>query len=171
MSDIIWFGSALIIGVSVASANAQEQKTLGPCSPAIAGVQGNVLVTCLTGDRRIRIAKYSNHVDLGYFLFLENNCGQIIQLDGAITDIQEGLYNERDNTLTYGPNLKDHRLNDIQVRFNKDDKPSQRFEPRYLEFDGYYFVECKFLSYSLSTIFLRRIDDKEILLSDKYDTR
>ena len=41
-----------LITIALAPARAQDQKTLGQRSPAIAGVQGNVSVTCITGDRR-----------------------------------------------------------------------------------------------------------------------
>jgi hypothetical protein len=54
---------ALGIAIAAAPARAQEQKTLGPCSPAIAGVNGHVNVTCITMDRRIRIAKFDGSVD------------------------------------------------------------------------------------------------------------
>ncbi len=57
----VWW-VALGLAIAVAPAKAQEQKTLGPCSPAIAGVSGNVAVTCLTSNQRIRIASFTGNI-------------------------------------------------------------------------------------------------------------
>ncbi len=58
---------------------------MGPCSPVIAGVKGNVRVICVTGDRRIRITKYDGSVDadrgLKFASFVSANFGKIIHLD------------------------------------------------------------------------------------------
>src|SRR5713226_3707374 len=85
MSHFNWLWHMALVAIALAPARAQDQKTLGPCSPAIASVQGNVSVTCITGDRRIRIAKYLGEIDsdkgIEFGSFLEANCGHIVHVD------------------------------------------------------------------------------------------
>ncbi len=90
----VWW-VALGLAIAVAPAKAQEQKTLGPCSPAIAGVSGNVAVTCLTSNQRIRIASFTGNIAAdvpGLSKFMSSNSGQIIYLDAAYTDAYTDAY-------------------------------------------------------------------------------
>jgi hypothetical protein len=169
---------ALAIVITVTPARAQVQKTLGPCSPAIAGVKGNVTVTCLTGDQRIRIAKYDGSVDADKGLklasFISANFGQIIHL-GAYTDGFGKLYDKDGGYLQIqsAPQCRNTYCPDgTDVYFNELGKVSTAYWAHGdWHFQGYYLVGCGGFGQGVVEYCLRPIDDKEIILSDKYDTR
>jgi hypothetical protein len=177
------FWRALLITLIIVSqAHAQEQKTLGACSPAIADVHGNVSVTCMTGDRRIRIAKYVGSVDpdrgVALASFIEANCGQIIHLN-AWTDGRSERYQQSERSKqTYNYISTDGAPSCImtdcpgglEINFDRGEK-AQWVHGNW-NFEGYYLVHCgSTYTGGVQSIFLRRVDDKEVLLSDKYDTK
>ncbi len=184
---------ALAIAITVAPATAQEQKTLGPCSPAIAGVNGNVTVTCITGERRIRIAKYNGSFDKDgcrkLASFAEDNLGQIIHVD-AYTNMDRKLYEPPtkngdfgylyckdhprcgEECQTAGVSCKAAYCDGTEINFDGVNKTgSVYFEHANWIFRGYFLVAYTGIHTGILEYTLRSIDDKEILLSDKYDTR
>jgi hypothetical protein len=164
---LIAWGMMLGIVTTINPAGAQQQKTLGPCSPAIAGIKGNVTVTCITRDRRIRIARYDGIIDQDgcqkFGEFLEANAGQIIHLDTQLHGVNSaGFY---------------CHAGFWRLKFKETENNSWQ-QSSYLAIDGYYVVEkddatrWNDKAHKLPpTYSLRAVDDKEILLSDKYDTR
>jgi hypothetical protein len=177
MGLIVWW-FALAVAITAGPAKAQEQKTLGPCSPAIAGVIGNVSVTCVAVDRRIRIAQFDGNVDadrcLKFATFVSNNFGQIIHLD-AYSEMSRKLYDRGLGALTCQsvPHCRDtYCPYATDVYFNELNKRSTAyFAHGDWRFQGYYIVGCGGFAQGVVEFCLRSIDDKKILLSDKYDTR
>lgn len=171
-----WF--ALLIAMAATSAAAQQQTTLGPCSPAIGNVGGNVNVTCISGENRIRIAKYEGSVDADkgrkLAAFLEANFGQIIHID-ASTDMESKLYQKDGGYLHIrsAPSCRRSFCPDgTEVFFNELDKPSTAyFAHGAWNFRGYYIVGCGGYGTGLIDYCLRPVDDKEVLFSNKYETR
>ena len=183
------FCTALAIAIAAASAVAQEQKTLGPCSPAVTGVNGNVTVTCETGEHRIRIAKFSGEIMLHsteLAEFISSNSGQIIYLDanlGLDDNISWLYYNDtlhrldvvhncdtRRCTLTRGVTL-------IEVYFTEIGNVENAVAKHHGEwhFRGYYLIGfdgCRDVGQHKTCEYrLHAIDDEKVALSDKYDTK
>jgi hypothetical protein len=180
-----------LVSIALAPARAQDQKTLGPCSPAIASVQGNVSVTCITGDRRIRIAKYSGDIDpdkgVALASFLEANCGHIVHLYAAANGLSKRqryaadrdfayFALERRSTAAHCSPLDEKNGGDcysMEVDFTDEKNAVQTavWIHGMWVYEGYYLVHCGSIYTGSLAVTLRQIDDKEILLSDKYDTK
>ena len=187
-----------LITIALAPARAQDQKTLGQCSPAIAGVQGNVSVTCITGDRRIRIAKYSGNIDpdkgVALASFLEANCGHIVHVYAAADGFSKpqryskpqwnsyfGNYDsayfnlERRSTAAHcsplDKNGGDCYSMEVDFTNEKDAVQPAVWEHGMWVYEGYYLVRCNGIFTGTLSVTMRQIEDKEILLSDKYDTQ
>jgi hypothetical protein len=188
MSNFNWLWYvALVFTIALTPARAQDQKTLGPCSPAIAGVQGNVSVTCITGDRRIRIAKYSGDIDqdkgVALASFLEVNCGHIVHVHAAANVFSKpqryaaGYFAlERRSTAAHCSPLDEKKGGDcysMEVDFYDEKNAVQtadRIHGMWV-YEGYYLVHCGSIFTGMQAVNMRQIDDKEILLSDKYDIK
>ena len=179
---------ALGIAIATAPARAQEQKTLGPCSPAIAGVNGNVNVTCISRNQRIRIARFigeaADEQGKPLLYFISENIGQIVHLDVDLDAGTDDVATDEDVQYVDTSKWLDENSHSLYFKYPV---------PTYLEFkdidkvDGYvyrdtsgwhfrgYYLLCGVFyynyTYNFTTYCLRAIDDKEILMSDKYDTR
>src|SRR5215469_561010 len=137
------------LAITATAVSAQTQSTLGPCSPAIAGVKGDVAVTCITGDQRIRIAKYEGQVDtdtgLSFATFVEANFGQIVHV-AAYTDGFSKLYDKEGGYLKVAsaPECRDTVCPDgTIIYFNEIDKPSTAYWSHGTwGFQGYYLIGC-----------------------------
>ena len=163
------------------SSFSQSQATLGPCSPAIAGVKGNVSTTCITGDRRIRIARYTNFIDddrgRSFQRFVSANLGKVVFFD-AETDMDSGFYRSSENGasevgwLSFDDFCPDGSVcGKINVYLNEFNKPST-ISPNhgYWKVHGYYLVSGGGFAMGNVEYALRPIDEQEIVMSPKYDT-
>jgi hypothetical protein len=194
MSHFNWLWHMTLAAIALAPARAQDQRTLGPCSPAIASVQGNVSVTCITGDRRIRIAKYLGEIDsdkgIEFGSFLEANCGHIVHVNAGTDALSKpqryvtgrdfayfGL--ERRSNAAHCIRLDKLDPKDtldclaMEVDFTDEKnaaQPANRIHGMWI-YEGYYLVSCNGIFTGTQSITMRQIDDKEVLLSDKYDTQ
>ncbi|BAM92142.1 hypothetical protein S58_61680 [Bradyrhizobium oligotrophicum S58] len=191
MSNFKWPWRIVLVVVAFAPARAQEQKTLGACSPAIASVQGDVSVTCITGDRRIRIAKYLGEIDADKGLklgsFLEANCGHIVHVHAWAGALGKGQRYSAGRDFAYlelerksheaqcvrldKPDVSDDCLS-MDVDFTNENgavKTANRYHGSWV-YEGYYIVSCNGIFTGTQSVTLRQVDDKEVLLSDKYDT-
>ncbi|BAM92141.1 hypothetical protein S58_61670 [Bradyrhizobium oligotrophicum S58] len=176
MSNFSWLWCIALVASALAPAKAQDQKTLGPCSPAIGGVQGNVSVTCLTDAHRIRIAKLvariecdENRCDVRELKkFIEANCERVVSLDVSIYKLGHSkIYSEKFGNFLSLPRLA--------ITFDED-RQRVKFQSNSLfNFYGYYFLVCQYnLDNTFSeggAIHLTWIDRRDIALSDKYETR
>lgn len=190
------FCAALAIAIVAAPAKAQEQTTLGACSPAINGVGGNVALTCVTGEHRIRIAKFSGDVLLksdALAEFIASNSGQIIYLDVYLDGTVASwlFYNEAlrrlDIPYDCGKQLRcwlfaEFTFTSIEVYFTEIDnvdntvsKHQDLKHENWWRFRGYYLIVfdgCRGVGQHKTCEYrLRAIDDEKIALSDKYDTK
>jgi hypothetical protein len=190
--------STLVCAISVLTmwqtAHAQNQSTLGPCSPAIQDVKGNVSVTCLTAEKRIRIAKYNrdafleedNGKSLGVFIF--QNTGKIVSMDtmsySNVSPEKKRLYREPekvpyDNSIVQGhlfiKNALDCEKIDycdgIEIYFNRQNlKSTAFFEHGFWKVRGYYYVQYEGQGQGIRSYSLIPIDAAEIAMSPKYET-
>jgi hypothetical protein len=183
-----------LVAVALAPARAQDQKTLGPCSPAIASVQGNVSVTCITGDRRIRIAKYSGDIDsdkgVKFGSFLEANCGHIVHVNAGSDALRKPQrYSAGRDFAYFGLERKSHEAQCIRLDklADKDIRDCLSMEVDFTDeknavqtanrihgmwvYQGYYLVSCNGIFTGTQSVTMRQIDDREVLLSDKYETQ
>jgi hypothetical protein len=164
---------------------AQTQHTLGSCSPAIQGVTGNVSVTCITGDNRIRVAKFEENIDEDrgerFSDFVMKNLDKIVKID-IMTDMSEQLYIPQEKTVngltggsiavTSDPKCRDVvQCGGTIIYFNDFEKPTTVY-PYHGNWkaSGYYHVGCGGFAMGQVEYCLRPIDDKEIAISSKYET-
>ena len=150
----------------------QTQTTMGLCSPSIAKVNGNVSVTCVTSDRRIRIARFTEDLDIdrgkAFTKFVSNNLGKIIYLK-TYTGMDSGLYSSFLSVDDLCPNGT--VCGKINVFFNDFRKESTAF-PYHgsWAFQGYYLVSGGGYAMGSVEYALKPIDEQEIVMSPKYDT-
>jgi hypothetical protein len=183
-----------LVAIALVPASAQDQKTLGPCSPAIARVQGNVSVTCLTGNRRIRIAKYEGEIDedkgVDFGSFLEANLSHIVHVRvGASGMSKPRLYAAERDFAYFHLERKSHaahcfRLDKLDEKDERDcgsmqvsftDEKNAVQTAHWIHgawvYEGYYLVSFTGFFQGVETVLMRQIDDKDVLLSDKYETQ
>jgi hypothetical protein len=203
---------ALGVAIAVGPAKAQEQKTLGPCSPAVADVSGNVAVTCLTSNQRIRPGRFagnffeSNRSVEQFTSFLSSNSGEVVYLDMYADNLK--IYNQELEELYFAVDvdpckkslfathnwLDDFSTSDLCSFLEKKHQNITKISFKDLDnvdhyiymlnnnwhFHGYFIVESdgcydtskpSALRSRTCEYRFRAIDDEEILLSDKYDTK
>lgn len=111
--------------------------------------------------------------------FLSDNFGKIIRVE-AYTDGADGLYQDADTknafpghlTIQDDPSCKDgFACGGSIVYFNALDQKSTAFwQHGSWMFEGYYLVGCGGFGQGWLEYCLRPIDDKEIVMSNKYET-
>lgn len=150
----------------------QIQTTLGPCSSAIARITGNVSVTCITTDRRIRIARFTGAIDPDrgkrFTKFVSNNLGKVVYIK-TYTDMDSGLYTDFLSVDDFCPDGS--VCGKTNVFFNDFHQKSTAF-PYHgsWAFQGYYLVSGGGYAMGSVEYALKPIDEKEIVMSPKYQT-
>ena len=151
-------------------------------------------VTCITADRRIRIAKYSGNIDpdkgVALASFLEANCGHIVHVNAGTDALSKPQRYSAGRDLAYFRlERKSHEAHCLRLDkvAEEDIKQCLSMEVDFTDeknavqtanrihgmwvYEGYYLVSCNGIFTGAQSVTMRQIDDKEVLLSDKYDTR
>ena len=182
----LFCGIVILAGAITDGTMAQNQNTLGQCSPAIASVKGSVNVTCITGDHRIRLARFESQLDRDrgkeFDSFLLLNDGNIVFIKTQ-TEAAEGLYINPNSVP--GPDKQYAHLQikeDIackdefyicggsEVYFNEFGKePVIRWSHGFYDINGYYLVRFAGGGQGIYEFYLKPIDSETILLSSKYE--
>jgi hypothetical protein len=184
-------GVAIIVLGCIAAlsgaAHAQTQSTLGPCSPAIAGVGRDVNVTCIQQNRRIRIARYAGRINSEtgekFVSFLRGNTGKLVYIDTS-ADMGADLYqhfinNSVDSSFLVLP-VRSQPVNcetvfecpdQWTIFFNDPGKRTTAYvEHGSWRFRGYYVVKEGSYGQGTSELYMSPVDENSIIMSDKYNT-